>query len=558
MHSPTGGSYATYMGRPKRETGSSGEAVWPSDLEEAFMEALRKIPRLGRRKISVNGKASGRNELISDYIFRRTGKVRSRKQVSSHIQVLKHIRWDDREFMELVADNITRADSPMKAHRFPGSPSESIMSSASAPASYDSFDDMDLDPVCFEMWSGQSEQERHVWSTLAAPSDTSRIFLDQIDRHKFPCIADITGETEATPMLAFYVSLATPPKSREGASIMANLQIEFLARAYSPAPTWECVTRIYTMGQKVLEISNEVVALDSSLSRHVSERDRRQVLALPFATEFWTAFFHGLNVAQQDGAEEQGIDAERIKRKREKEARAAIGGINIIQEVFAVWRSTNRRARKSVLVWNFEKSDSGLSAGMAECRHVIQYRPSRKSHNTAAVEAAAGAAASASISTSAPTPTSTTGSRRTPRSSSAYYQNPLPTPSSLPYSPYDPYVPMHAPVAHSHSSRTSHGQQQHSTQMDSPPQGLLSSQGSPGLRSPQIQGSQSSPLASYASGPTMMAFQPPTGRGSPSSSESLGMTGSGWASAPPNQTSFGLYDWTPGAFTEQLESDISF
>ena len=73
------------------------EQVWPEDVENAFMEAIRKIPILGRRKIVVDKKPCGRNELIADFILRRTGKLRSRKQVSSHIQVLKHLRRDDAE-----------------------------------------------------------------------------------------------------------------------------------------------------------------------------------------------------------------------------------------------------------------------------------------------------------------------------------------------------------------------------------------------------------------------------------------------------------------------------
>jgi hypothetical protein len=65
------------------------------------MEAIRKIPILGRRKIVVEKKPCGRNELIADFIFRRTGKQRSRKQVSSHIQVLKHLRRDDAECISI-------------------------------------------------------------------------------------------------------------------------------------------------------------------------------------------------------------------------------------------------------------------------------------------------------------------------------------------------------------------------------------------------------------------------------------------------------------------------
>ncbi|KAL7309352.1 hypothetical protein PS15m_011450 [Mucor circinelloides] len=86
------------------------EQVWPPDVESAFIEALESIPKLGRRKILVNGKPCGRNELISDFIYRKTCKIRTRKQVSSHIQVLKNTRKGDSHFMRLLTDSVDNDD----------------------------------------------------------------------------------------------------------------------------------------------------------------------------------------------------------------------------------------------------------------------------------------------------------------------------------------------------------------------------------------------------------------------------------------------------------------
>jgi transcriptional enhancer factor len=65
--------------------------IWSEDVEHAFEEVLSIIPKNGLNKIKISGRSCGRNELISDYILTKTGKFRTRKQVSSHIQVIKNL-----------------------------------------------------------------------------------------------------------------------------------------------------------------------------------------------------------------------------------------------------------------------------------------------------------------------------------------------------------------------------------------------------------------------------------------------------------------------------------
>ncbi|KAK0631799.1 hypothetical protein B0T14DRAFT_468014 [Immersiella caudata] len=95
-------AFQTYR-RKQDEKDDKSEQKWPQVLEDAFLDGLLLIPHIGRKKFSVMEQLYGRNMLLGEYLWLAYCATvppglepdetvrRGRKQVSSHIQVLKNI-----------------------------------------------------------------------------------------------------------------------------------------------------------------------------------------------------------------------------------------------------------------------------------------------------------------------------------------------------------------------------------------------------------------------------------------------------------------------------------
>ncbi|KAK4504041.1 hypothetical protein PRZ48_004956 [Zasmidium cellare] len=95
--------YMKYRNRQQKDDKNGEGQKWPDHLEWAFFQALVYWRPMGRRQIPHKDKRRGRNELIADYIEELTGEARTRKQVSSHIQVLKPFVEGDPVIMKFLS-----------------------------------------------------------------------------------------------------------------------------------------------------------------------------------------------------------------------------------------------------------------------------------------------------------------------------------------------------------------------------------------------------------------------------------------------------------------------
>ncbi|ERF70841.1 hypothetical protein EPUS_02363 [Endocarpon pusillum Z07020] len=325
--------YQGYRARQRKDLGHDNKQVWSDDVEEAFQEALFEIKPMGKGKRSQHGRPHGRNELVAEYIFRRTGQRRTRKQVSSHIQVLNALLKDIPSWRVLI-QAIDRADGrPVNGGFYENSIEHSVeRRNKRLAAQHSSYrehgysvhtDNLPSAPqtlgsnactisgkrvtgVNFEMWMSpnQSNMDKrlHDFTSLQTARDLPRCDPSPLEdvrdwRALYPCLAatldgkgdvpefDIIGIETSYKMMSDF----PPPKATLG----LRLELDFGPSSREELYDWTCTTHIYRNGIPVKQAS------------HYRLEAKYGMIAPPFDSMWWALTFID-RMEQKKQAEESG------------------------------------------------------------------------------------------------------------------------------------------------------------------------------------------------------------------------------------------------------------
>jgi hypothetical protein len=376
--------YIDYRSRPRCDTGKDGKPVWDDRIEEAFQNALANIEPMGRRKKSQRGRPHGRNELISEWIMQETGEFRSRKQVSSHIQVLNEIMKDVPEWKALVvATEDGNGDRPN--HEYYSDSIEKMVRSRNAQGSNGHssrgsrgvanggfVNKHSLRNLSFEMWvslPNQMDHAQHIYSRMQNSNATSApIPLEEVKnwRGTFPDVKPILESWQPADscdiiMLEASFRLMTdlPPRfSKLGIS----LELDFLhpsnnnRGALAALQNWSCKTHMYQHGRMVKDVSHD--------DCHVAGPGKIKPF---FESKWWASTFTQLTEKRKLAEESKNDGALKLTNEY---SRNFFRGLTVMQEVFADtpkshsshtggWSDQHpRRRRMAILLWRFSQAPS--------------------------------------------------------------------------------------------------------------------------------------------------------------------------------------------------------
>ncbi|RDW87624.1 hypothetical protein BP5796_03318 [Coleophoma crateriformis] len=424
--------YQAYRARQIRDGAPESDQKWPEILEIAFLDALIDIPPMGRRKFSLRGKPHGRNELIAEYIWiayqqglppgQKPDKamMRSRKQVSSHIQVLKGFFREHPAFLRLFPaprgankngfDDNFKSDATLRAlsegrvlsrrHDQYLEINQIINSNhvPMRPATFWLLISLGADPN--GSWKYKSEEDIHndrrvVHRYTGLSAERPRTSLESIPnwRLKWPFLATLHAANDlACDIIHMDVSLElTNEHAPEGAELLSRTEMIIPGTAFADSH-WQSITSL-TKPEQLYGHEEEVPHGATAFPIDVAEvTDTETRLRLQFPASPWAHAFTMLTRLQyqfEDMQKSQSGGNSNV-RGPNKTARELINEVSMYQELRSAAPGMPY-IRRAVIVWTFSKTKAGESGktswsylDAAPSRSMIMSPPPHASHHVAA------------------------------------------------------------------------------------------------------------------------------------------------------------------------------
>ncbi|KAF2107610.1 TEA/ATTS domain family-domain-containing protein [Lophiotrema nucula] len=373
--------YRKYRDR-QPQNAKERELKWPDNMEEAFFRALVRWPPMGRRKLMHDGSLRGRNELVADSIYKETSLPRTRKQVSSHIQVLKNFFIDQPNIAiymsteDMGSKRSRHASSHLNhlrgrqglgssASRY-GSPSQAgaglwdgldyLPSSSHGLGKLQSIqEDPSYTVTDFALWiSDEKKHPTHYLSQLAKPSrhvDLNVVDLSswQKQYREFEFMRAEGWKDRQVLVCDASIKVMTDPQPPG-----AELSTQFLLKSskdLSAYDSLQCRTRFYDSGELADQGPKEGPSNMETIGK-CSYDDKTGHALIPFGSNFWVKRTSKLSseLRQAKRCEETSQ-----RSKMEMSVRRSLQYLTAMQDIWGTMRDTGDSVCLLTILWRFHQ-----------------------------------------------------------------------------------------------------------------------------------------------------------------------------------------------------------
>ncbi|TKA66387.1 hypothetical protein B0A49_05814 [Cryomyces minteri] len=379
-------SYRKYRLRQPKPSDRNKDQKWPDHLEQAFFRAIVTWLPVGRKKQKDSTDTQrGRNELISNCLERWAGEHRDRKQVSSHIQVLKpFVKHNPRIMRYLSNPRKARQNVPNAGHvqhtRDQGGvmllppngnslpPPLSTLGSNAPPCIIST----SVEPFDFEMFvrdpRGEPPTHLHTFTKFPRHARQATVGLPNIRgwQRMFPSLA-VAHDKETLDCDVVYaeasLELMTSPLP-EGAELGIQFELSGNDGVDLDLFDFSCLTLFYENGNHVhTDINVDTIGYD----RHGTKR----LHTVPFGSRFWAQKFVELatplwtarkRAADWSATQEPDQALETSVQRIESHVRESIKGLSAVLELYAIPKDRGEAVghqRVLIVCWKFSQTRPG-------------------------------------------------------------------------------------------------------------------------------------------------------------------------------------------------------